>query len=184
MKLTTPRLVLRELRQDDAASIAKYVSDREIAKNLLVVPHPYSLKDAHEFLARCAKYRKKRLREVYNLALELTSERQLIGLVGLKGVDQFNGTGSLGYWLAQDYHRQGLMSEAVAAMIDFAFTELKLRRIDVCAFSENRASNGLIKKLGFTYEGKARKSLRDRATGAIHDENRYGLLQNDWLKRK
>ena len=182
MNLSTPRLVLRELRKGDAAGIAQYVSDREVAKNLLVVPHPYSLKDANGFLARCAKYQKKRPREIYNMALELKSTRQFIGLVGFKDVNHFAGTGSLGYWLGLPYHRQGLMSEAVAALIDFAFAELKLRRIDVCAFTENRASNGLIKKLGFTYEGKARKSLRDRATGGIHDESRYGLLKEDWRK--
>ncbi len=182
MKLSTPRLVLRELRKSDAANIAKNVSDREVAKNLLVVPHPYSLNDAYEFLARCANYQQTRPRVIYNFALELKSERQLVGLIGLKDVNRFNGTGSLGYWLARLHHRQGLMSEAVAAMIEFAFAELKLRRIEVCAFAENRASNGLIKKLGFTYEGKGRQSLRDRATGAIHDENRYGLLKGAWRK--
>ena len=113
MKLTTPRLILRDLRMSDAASIAKYVSDRELAKNLLVVPHPYALKDAHFFLTLCAKYMRKRKRAVYNLALELKSTGELIGLVGIKDLNYFNGTGDLGYWLGRPYHRQGLMSEAV-----------------------------------------------------------------------
>lgn len=184
MKLTTPRLVLRDLRKGDAASITKYVSDREIAKNLLVVPHPYSLKDAKVFLALCAKFKTKRRREVYNVALELKSTGELIGLIGIKDIHYFNGTGDLGFWLGRPYHRQGLMSEAVAEVLKFAFIKLEFRRVSVCAFAENKASNGLIKKLGFKHEGIFQKSVRDRATGAIHDTHHYGLLKQDWLKRK
>lgn len=184
MKLTTPRLVLRDLRKSDAASIAKYVCDREIAKNLLVVPHPYALKDAHEFLARWAKFKLKRKREIYNFALELKSTGELIGLIGIKDIHYFNGTGDLGFWLGRPYHRQGLMSEAVAEVLKFAFTKLKFRRVSVGAFAENKASNGLIKKMGFKYEGLFKQSVRDRATGAIHDVNHYGLLKEDWLKHK
>jgi ribosomal-protein-alanine N-acetyltransferase len=74
------------------------------------------------------------------------------------------------------------MSEAVAEVMKFAFTKLKFRRLSVCAFAENKASNGLIEKLGFKHEGVFRKSVRDRATGAIHDTQHYGLLKEDWLR--
>jgi len=184
MKLTTPRLILRALRKSDAAYIAKYIGDREISRNLLVVPHPYTLKDAREFLARCAEKARQRKRDNYIFALELKSERHYIGQIGIREINDFNGTATLGYWLGRPYHRQGLMSEALAAILKFAFSKLKLRRLNVTAFAENRASNALIKKIGFTHEGFARKSARDRATDTIHDEHCYGLLKTDWLKHR
>jgi len=183
MMLSTPRLVLRDLRRSDAASIAKHINDREIAINLLAVPHPYALKDAREFLACCAKNARKQKPSLYNFALELKSEHQFIGCIGLRNVDNFNGTCTLGYWLARPFHRQGLMSEAIAAILKFAFVKLKLRRIGVHVFVENRASNSLLKKMGFVLEGTAKSAARDRATGTIHDDNFYGLLKEDWLKR-
>jgi RimJ/RimL family protein N-acetyltransferase len=184
MKLTTPRLILRNLRKSDAAHIVKYVGDLEIARNLLLVPHPYALKDARAYLALCAKLSRQRTQKKYRFALELKSERHFIGFIGIREIDAFNGTATLGYWLARPYHRQGLMSEALAAILKFAFTKLKLRRLNLTAFAENKASNALIKKMGFTFEGRSKKSARDRATGTIHDENFYGLLKTDWLKHR
>jgi RimJ/RimL family protein N-acetyltransferase len=60
------------------------------------------------------------------------------------------------------------------------FKKLKLRRIEVSAFVGNKASNGLIRKLGFRYEGMKRKSCRSKSDGKLHDENIYGMLRKDW----
>ena len=76
------------------------------------------------------------------------------------------------------------MFEAAVEIVRFGFKDLNLRRIDVEADTNNDASNGLIKKLGFKYEGCLRKAMRCKATGKIHDENLWGLLRSEWKKRK
>lgn len=88
------------------------------------------------------------------------------------------------YWLGEKYWKNGYGTEAAKKIIDFGFNKLKLRRIDVEAFTKNKASNALIKKLGFTYEGTLRRAKRAKSTGKIHDENIYGLLREEWKKAR
>jgi RimJ/RimL family protein N-acetyltransferase len=76
------------------------------------------------------------------------------------------------------------MSEAVIRMIDFGFNILKLRKIRVGAYTGNKGSNAVIKKLGFIKEGLLRKHIRSKATGKVFDENVYGIFKNEWLKHR
>ena len=180
MKLTSNRLILRDVRLSDAKSIAKHANNLNVTKNLLVVPHPYSVKDAMFFIRSNLKKIRSKKRKDYSLAITLKRKDEVIGVVSINSVDSFHGTATLGYWLSEEYWRQGIMSEAARAIIDFAFKKLKLRRINVSAFTMNPASNGLIRKLGFTHEGTSRKKVRSKATSIIHDEHEYGLLREEW----
>ena len=82
------------------------------------------------------------------------------------------------------FRSQGIMTEAIKRVINFAFNTLKLRRLDVEACPENKASNSLIKKIGFKYEGRRKKFVKAKSTKKIHDLDIYGLLKEDWRKRK
>jgi ribosomal-protein-alanine N-acetyltransferase len=184
MRLTTDRLIIREYEKKDASDLIENINDLEVSKYLLVVPHPYRDKEAAWWLNQCQKNAKKKLRADYEFAIELKSEKKLVGGISLKKVDSFQGKAEIGFWLGKKYWRQGLMTETIAAMLEFAFNRLGLRRIDWCAFAENEASNALAKKMGFTFEGTLRKGVRSKADGVIHDENFYGLLKEEWLKNK
>jgi len=167
MKLSRERLILRDLKRADASSIARHVNNRNITRYLLVVPYPYSLKDGHAYVSSCIKNARKPERTEYSLGITLKKHDEVIGIITLTDIDQFQGTGKMGYWLSQNYWRQGIMTEAAVALIDFAFKKIKLRRINISAFVENKASNGLIQKLGFVQEGTSRKKVRCRATGIL-----------------
>ena len=82
------------------------------------------------------------------------------------------------------YWRKGYATEAKIAINDFAFNELKLRRIESGSFSNNIASNALQLKMGFKFEGTKRKNVRCMTTGKIHDENIYGLMKEEWKKAR
>ena len=183
MKLVTNRLVLRDYKEDDLDSLVSQINNLEVSKNLLMVPHPYTRKGGREYLARTVEKAKEKPRSDYSFAIELQEEPGLIGCVGLHNIDRYHKTATAGCWLGQDYWRQGYMSEAVERALRFAFNTLKLRRINSAAFVENIGSNKLQQSLGFQLEGTARKMNKSRATGKIHDENLYGLLREDWLKR-
>jgi RimJ/RimL family protein N-acetyltransferase len=160
------------------------INNINVYSYLLVVPHPYSLKDAKWWINKCQKAMKEKPRKSYELGIELKKEKGMIGCVTLAKVDKYQGIAMLGYWLAEPYWRQGIMYEAAMKILDFGFNKLKLRRIDVDAFVENKGSNGLIRKLGFNYEGVRRKRNRAKSTGNIHDDNIYGLLREDYKKKK
>ena len=180
MKLATKRLILRDVKINDAKSIVENVNTLQVSKYLAQVPYPCTLKAEKEFLKLCMKRARKKKREFYNFGVELKSKKGVIGMITLIDVNRFVGTAEIGYWLGKKYWRQGLMSEALTRVIDFAFKKLKLRRINISAFKENKASNSLIKKFGFKYEGLRKKFDRSKATGKVHDKYEYGMLKEEW----
>jgi len=113
----------------------------------------------------------------------LKDEEGIIGGVGISKIDRYQKTGVVGYWLGEDYWRHGIMSEAFGRALDFAFSRLKLRRLEGEVFVGNKASAGLLKKFGFEYEGTRRKRCKCKATGKIHDTENYGLLAREYRSK-
>jgi len=74
-----------------------------------------------------------------------------------RGVAQ---SASLGYWIGAPYCRRGYMTEALAAILRYAFANLALHRVEAACLPENTASKGLLLKSGFKEEGFAREYLR------------------------
>ena len=84
----------------------------------------------------------------------------------------------IGYTLHPDYWGRGYVPEAARALIDLAFTELNLHKIELSCFGYNVQSQRVAEKLGFTLEAR----IRDRkdAQGNRCDDLRYGLLKSEW----
>jgi ribosomal-protein-alanine N-acetyltransferase len=183
MKLGTKRLILRELNKSDARDINKNANNLEIARVIPVFPYPYSLKDAQDFIKSCIKKSKQKPRHEFAFGITLRTEGEIIGMISMVSIDRFNGRGTIGYWLGSDYWRSGYMEEALRRMVDFGFMTLRLRRINIDAFADNVASNSLIRKVGFNYEGRRIEELKDKATKRIHDHDFYGMLRKNWLKK-
>jgi [ribosomal protein S5]-alanine N-acetyltransferase len=80
-------------------------------------------------------------------------------------------------WAARHWG-QGLMREALTALISQAFGAYGLRRLEAEVNPANVASNALLRGLGFQHEGLLRK--RWVAKGAAYDVNIYGLLGEEW----
>lgn len=180
MKIVTKRLILRDLRKSDAKDIQANVNNLNVSRFLAVVPFPYTLKNANSFVKHCIAESKKKPRVNYEFGIELKNEKRIIGMISITKIDKFNGVGTIGYWIGEKYWRNGYGGESLKAMIDFFFRKLKLRRIDIEAASENEASNSLIRKMGFVYEGLRIKNTRSKSTGELHDINAYGMLQENW----
>jgi RimJ/RimL family protein N-acetyltransferase len=182
-RLTTKRLILRQIEMKDASRLVEQINNLEISKWLLAVPYPYKNKDALWWINHCREKNKEKPRKSYEYLVELKSELGIIGGFGISSIKYDQGTADLGYWLGEDYWGKGYATEGVSRLIDYAFKDLKLRRLKIPAFATNPASNALAKKLGFTYEGRLRKAVICKATGKIHDENIWGLLRSEWRKK-
>src|SRR3989344_2206424 len=126
MKLTTPRLILRPLKENDAKDVAKGAGNIEVSRWLLRVPHPYSLKDARTWIESNKKKWKQKKREDYNFGIELKEEKKIIGAIGIHEIDKTQGSGEVGYWLGENYHGRGYGTEALKSVVDFAFNKLNL----------------------------------------------------------
>ena len=90
-----------------------------------------------------------------------------------RGVAQ---AGSLGYWMGQPFIRRGYMTAAVRALIPFAFSTLRLHRLEAACIPTNAASIRLLEKTGFVSEGYARDYLC--INGIWQDHLLYGRLKD------
>ena len=168
----------------DWKDILEGIGDIDVSRNLSNVPHPYKKKDAIWWLNKQKKDWSKRNPTSREFVIVLKSENKVIGASGFCRIDKFTGTATSGSWIAKKYWRKGYATEAKIAINDFAFNELKLRRIESGSFSNNIASNALQLKMGFKFEGTKRKNVRCMTTGKIHDENIYGLMKEEWKKAR
>jgi [ribosomal protein S5]-alanine N-acetyltransferase len=117
----------------------------------------------------------------YGLFLFSNASDSLVGGVNLsnvrRGVAQ---TASLGYWMGSAYANQGMMAEALGALLPYAFERLGLHRIEAACLPHNKASRALLAKLGFREEGYAVKYLKinniwqDHVLHAILAEEYHG----------
>ena len=166
--------LLRKPLKKDISDLVEGLNNLKISEFLGFIPYPYTKKHAIKWID--SKSRKKNPKE-YNFAIELKSERKLVGVVMLDNIDYFHESARLGYWININYQGKGIATESNLAVIDFAFNKLNLRRIHLATYTENKASNSLAKKLGFKLEGTLKQSHKTKSTGKIHDVNTYGLLK-------
>ena len=173
---------MRSLRESDANSIVQNVGNLEVSKWLLVVPYPYTRKDALFWIKHSKKRSNKKPQTNYVFGIELKSEKAIIGAIGLHKVDRYQGYAEVGYWLGKNYHGKSYGSEALKAVIDFSFNKLKLRRLEAGVFTGNPSSGKLLEKFGFKQEGLKVKARRSKADGQIKDEIFYGLIRENYVK--
>ncbi len=84
----------------------------------------------------------------------------LIGGIALNDIQRgIAQKGTMGYWLGQPYTGQGYMQEAAALVCDFAFSALRLHRVEASCLPHNEPSKNILRRLGFEEEGYARAYL-------------------------
>ncbi len=102
----------------------------------------------------------------------------LVGAITLDNIRRGPSmAGTLGYWVGQDYARQGYMREAIEAVVHYAFNRMDLSRIEAACLPENVASRGVLEKTGFKYEGVAQSYLQINGRWRTHVL--YAALRND-----
>ena len=114
--------------------------------------------------------------EGMQLAL-LDDDGAIVGMVGFHRFDWANRATSIGYWLAADRQGRGLMTEAVRALVDYAFQARGLHRIEISAAVDNARSRAIPERLGFRAEGVRRDA--ERHGERYLDLVLYALLDSD-----
>lgn len=109
------------------------------------------------------------------------TDQALVGAITLSNIRHgVAESGTLGYWIGQPYAGRGHATAAVRAMIDYAFAELKLHRVEAACVPTNVASHRVLEKAGFRLEGEARAYLK--INGAWADHLLFGIV-NDGVAR-
>ncbi|MBL8907227.1 MAG: GNAT family N-acetyltransferase [Rhizobiales bacterium] len=141
--IATERLLLRPIGPPDLLPIARHINNLAVAQNLTRVVHPYYPDDFHRW-----EQRDKRHAHVFGITLK----GAIIGVVGLES-DAVGSEAELGYWLAEAYWNQGLMSEAARAATDFGLGRAGYDRLVSGYRHGNEASRRILIGLGFRHTG-------------------------------
>lgn len=177
--IETERVVLRAPQMSDYPAWAKL---RATSRDFLV---PWEPLWALDELSRASFRRRVRhyLRDMredmgYALFVYDTQSTALVGGITLcnvrRGVTQ---SCTLGYWVGAAHAKRGYMTAAVRAVVPFVFDSLELHRLEAACLPTNTASMRLLKRVGFTREGLARRYLR--INGDWRDHVLYALLDTD-----
>ena len=175
--LESPRLKLRPLARTDADAYLAIFSDPEAMQFWTGEPIA-SIDEARELLDRDLDWVKTGDALCWGAALPETD--RLIGKISLYLFCRQNRRAEIGYILDRRYWRRGLMSEALAAVLDYAFDDLGLHRIEADVDPDHAASLALLARFGFRREGV----FRDRwyVHGKWHDSVMLGLLAADYIR--
>ena len=166
--------MLRKWEKGDAESIAKAANNPRIAGNLRnVFPYPYALEDARAYIEDCIR------KEGRNqMTRAVVADKKAVGSIGIfAGADIYERSAELGYWLSEDYWRQGIMTQAVRMICREAFQTFDIIRIFAEPFDYNLGSRGVLEKAGFTYEGTMRDGVFKN--GEVHSYCMYSLLRGE-----
>ncbi|HKZ95753.1 MAG TPA: GNAT family protein [Hyphomicrobiaceae bacterium] len=114
----------------------------------------------------------------YAFSIFGVADDRLVGGLTLSNVRRgVSQAATLGYWLGLPYVRRGLMTEAVRALVPYAFDVLRLHRIEAAVQPNNCASIRVLERLGFTREGYACSYLK--INGAWQDHVLFALLAGE-----
>lgn len=176
--LITPRLILRRPVESDVEGIFAMRSDPDVMR---FIPRPLARnhEDVLELLRMIEDFVQRN--ERINWAMELRSAQQVVGLIGFVNIQPEHHRAEIGYSLRRSHHRQGLMREALNAVLDYGFGTMNLHTVSAIIDEENVASGALLDQTGFRREARfAEDFLHENAfRNSVH----FGMLRREWMGR-
>ncbi len=173
--LDGPRVRLRWLTGRDVGAIFAIFSDPRMMR-YWSSPAMKERSEAEAYVARIHDGFSRK--SVFQWGIERKEDGRVIGTCTLLHVDAANKRAELGYALGSAYWKRGYMMEAMAALLDFSFRTLGLRRLEADVDPRNENSLRLLGKLGFQREGLLRE--RWNVGDEIQDSALFGLLAREW----
>ncbi|MFF5130988.1 GNAT family N-acetyltransferase [Streptomyces syringium] len=175
-EIETQRLVLRRFRVQDAAAMAAYRNDPDIAR-YQAWPSPLTSEAATD-QARVYSEQDPEQPGWFQYAIELKADRRLAGDLGVNLHDNLLQA-DLGYTLAPALHGQGYATEAVRAVLGHLFRR-GLHRVSAECDTRNAPSARLLERVGFALEGRRPEFTLNINSGLWTDTLLYGLLARHW----
>lgn len=170
------RIMLREYRRDDLPWIRQWVNDPEVVSYLSdIFLYPHAMESTELYLESMLEGRSDSRGFVI---ADLTTEAY-IGQVNLDSIDWKNRVGKIGIVIGStDHMGLGLGTEAMKLLVDFAFLEMNLNRLELEVYDFNERAIRSYLKCGFKEEGRLRERLYKH--GRYLDVIQMGILKSDW----
>lgn len=174
--LETERLALRALHSGDAESLLAVLGDEEVAEFYDDEVFKDVSQAREQIEAWAAEFRARRC---VRWGITQRENGELIGTCGYYRFHTWHKRAGMGYELGRSFWRQGIMTEALGAIIEFGFKSIGLNRIDAAVMLENEGSVKLLGKLWFHQEGVLREYENWGGKGCV-DLLMFSLLRREY----
>jgi RimJ/RimL family protein N-acetyltransferase len=171
-------ITLRELRQDDAASLLTLLTTDEVTR--FISPPPTTIEGFERFIAWASRERE--AGRYLCFAVVPDGYDTAVGLFQVRQLDPMFGTAEWGFAIGSAFWGSGLFTTGAELVIDFAFEVIGVHRLEARAAVQNGRGNGALRKLGAVQEGILRKSFL--RSGKYLDQSLWAILQEDWYRSK
>lgn len=176
MKIETRNLILRPWRESDAEALFKYARDERIG--------PAAGWPAHTSVENSRQIIKDVLSAPNTYAITIRGSDEAVGSVGIFACtcEEYKNEPEIGYWIGVPFWGNGLVPEAVEALLDVCFDWMGAQRVWCGHYEGNERSRRVIEKCGFTYEFQRETELTQM------NERRmtlfYSISRQRWAKRR
>lgn len=168
---------LKQLELSDSTDIFNLInSERDyLGKWLPFVALTKEITDTEQFIKSIIEAPDEKREYVF----PIRRDNKFIGLIGFKDTDRSNAKTEIGYWLSEAYQKQGIITNAVKELCNFAFNTLKINRVVIKCAKENIPSINVANRLGFVYEGTERDG--EILTGGIYTDLKiFSMLKKEF----
>jgi ribosomal-protein-alanine N-acetyltransferase len=154
----------------------EYACRPETSRYLLWSPHPY-----YSYTAELTRFLQKEYAEgrFFDFAVIWKENMKMIGTAGFTSIDEKNRCIEVGYVLNPDYWGKGIATEALTAIMNFAFCELEANRVEAKYMVGNEVSLRVMEKCGMTHEGILRGKLLVK--GKFRDVGLCSILKDEYF---
>lgn len=175
--IQTSRLQLKSYNESDAARLHQLII-RNIKRLSLSFPNLTTLCSTPESTKAFIFLQRKEWMENARFSFGIYYQNSLVGHIFLKSIDWHVLKTEVGYFIDTDFEGQGIITEALMAVIDFAFNKMDLQKVFLRVIPGNEASARVALKCGFRKEGLLRKEFKTIG-GVLLDVEYYGRLSTD-----
>jgi RimJ/RimL family protein N-acetyltransferase len=170
-------ILLRPWTRDDLPAIVAACQDPAVSRFSPHIPYPYGPADGLGWLESREPVRLSG--EGIGFAIVDARSDELLGAIGVAGIDRLLGIARIGYWLAAQARGRGYATTALRLVAGWAFDGLGFARLELTTDPENVRSQRVAERCGFRREGHLRSHMLIRHSGERRDSLIYGLLPGE-----
>ena len=174
-QIETERLILRRYTMGDVAdAYQNWFSDPDVAM--------YMQWDAHTDILQTEEWIKRFITDYentnfYRWVITLKSDDKVIGAIGFNVPKDYDCVADVAYSLSKRFWNQGIVSEALKAVLRYALIDVGLNRVEAFHAIDNPASGKVMQKAGMTFEGRAQQKYRSHK--GFEDSDMYTILREN-----
>lgn len=174
-ELKTLQLNLRRIRREDAARFFAFAGSETVTRYMFWKPHKDIEESAASIEKTLSRYESGNCWR-WGIALKKTDD--LVGIIDLLGINETDGSCTFAYMITEKFWGRGFATEALSAVLGFAFERLELETVWGEHFAPNGASGAVMRKAGMRYNGTVQGKYEKN--GEIFDAPQYCITKNDW----